>query len=527
MAEGLIVDSQTGEPVPFASIALVGTSKGTSSNQYGQFSIAVKDSFALMVTCIGYESKTIQSLDALKRIQLNPMATQLNTIVVSDKPIHPQKIIRKAFTSIHENYSTKPFLQQFFYRHYCKDDSVYGRLIEASVDVWKNKGYRSLQSFAGEREEIRITQLRRSMDKTRMAQGHEPIAISDILETDLAGYQAPEKSERMLFYTRISNLKADLESYTFTFKGITSYDGQEVYEINYSYRDTVPTGTGTYRVRTQANGSLFITTDTYAFIKRDEVKTYGQNTLRTSTFYRKYNNQYYPYHFVLDGKSQAADNSTHIFHIELMSVEIKTNETAKFTGKIPGREELLTIPYDSVFWTSNTILKTTPLEDDIIRDLGGGTSLNKQFYRYRQYEMNTRDGGLNAEEKFHWLQEDSRGNRILYLIFWSDPIKSYLRELELSKQLQQQYRNSIMFVFLSIDDDEIQWQKTVQQYNLFSDGIINYRIGSKSSLLKSLRVKETPSFVIYNRNGEVFDLKAKRPSDPLLQQDLHALLESK
>jgi hypothetical protein len=528
LVEGTIVDKETGKPVPFASIGVVGTSKGTSSNQNGQFSISITEPISLKVTCIGYESLLINSLSEIALIQLKPIITQLSEIVILDKPVNARKILRKAFANIDENYNDQPFLQKFFYRHYCKDDKAYGRLIEASVDVWRDQGYRSVQKTAGDKEEIRVTQLRRSLDKTEMAQGHEPISIGNILQADVVGYQTPAKSEHLSFYTDVSNLKTDFEKYNFTCQAITYYDGLEVYQINYSHkRDSVLTTAGNYLELTQVSGSLFITTDTYAFVKTEDVKSYQGNTVRTLAYYRKYADRYYPYHFIREGESHTLENSAHSFHIELMSVEVKTDAKEKFIGRIPNKDDLLNIPYDSIFWASNTILKTTPLEDDIIRDLGGGTSLNKQFYRYHQYEMNVHDGGKNGEEKFNWLREDSKGNRILYLVFWSGNVQSYLVEIELAKRLNKKYKNKITFVFLSLDDDETQWQQAVQKFSLYTDGIINYRIGSNSQLAKSFHVKEVPSFVLLARRGEIFDSTAKRPSDVLLEEDFKLLIEQK
>lgn len=528
LVEGTVVDAETGKPVPFASIGIIGTSKGTSSNLNGQFSISLTEPFSLTVTCIGYESHTVNSIAEVKKIQLKPMATELEAITILGKRTNARKVIRKAFANIPDNFNAQPFLQNFFYRHYCKDDDAYGRLIEASVDVWKNKGYQSQQKSAGENEEIRITQLRRSLDKTEMAQGHEPIAVGNILETDIVGYQTTTKSDHLSFFDNVSNLKVDFDNYSFKAKGITSYDGKEVYEITYSYRqDSALTVSGNYLSLATAKGSLFITTDSYAIVKAVQEKKYGNSTIHTTAYYRKYDDKYYPYHCVVDGDSRTADMGKHSYHIELMSIEVKTNAEERFKGRLPGRDELLNIPYDSVFWTTNTTLKTTPLEDDIIRDLGGGSSLNKQFYRYRQYEMNVRDGGENGEEKFNWFKEDSRNNRILYLVFWSDNFQSYQSELELAKRLQQKYRNKITIVLLSMIDDEKKWQQVVQKYNLYSDGIINYRIGSKSRISDSYKVKEAPGFILLTRGGEVFNLNAKRPSDPLLEEDFKLLIEQK
>ncbi len=523
--EGIIVDKDSGKPVPFASVGILGTAQGTSSNQEGQFSIAVPDEFTLKITCLGYSSVIVKSKEEAAFIQLKPTVMQLSTFVVTDKEIQPKKILRKAFAAIADNYTKNPFLQQFFYRHYCKDDGVYGRLIEAYVDVWKNTGYRSVQANAGIHDAIKVTQLRRSIDKTQAAQGHEPISIANVLQADMVGYQLPVKSDHLSLYMEVSNLKADFNNYSFTNKGITFYDDQQVYEIAYSYKkDSALTTSGNYLPYARSTGSLFVTTDTYAFVKAEDIRTEGGNTIRTSVYYRKQDGFYYPYHMIRAGESHTGSGSDHSFHIELMSVEIKNGEQNKWISSLPGKPDLLSMPYDSVFWSSHTLLKTTPLENTIISDLGGGASLNKQFYRYRQHELNVHDGGNDAEKKFAWLREDSKGQRILYLLFWSGNFQSYLKELELAKRLQRQYRSKITFVLLSLDDNAEQWQHTVQQYSLFADGIINYRIGSQSAITRSLNIKEIPSFVLLARDGTIYQQPAKAPSDSLLIDDFNYLL---
>lgn len=525
LIEGSVVDSQTGNPVPFASVGVIGTSSGTSSNLNGQFSLSVMPPVALLVTSVGYESTRIDSVSGFITIMLKPSVTQLDVVLVTDRPINPKKIVRKAFSKITDNYGTDPFLQKFFYRHYCKDGDVHGRLIEASVDVWKSNGYRSTQKRAGESDQIRITQLRRSLDKTVIAQGHEPISVGGILESDMIGFQTVNESEHLSFYGNVSNLRTDLDHYAFGFKGITYYDGLEVYKITYSYKeDSLLTASGKFIPGTQATGLLYITTDTYAFVKTEQTKSDQKNKIHSSAYYRKYGDRYYPYHFVMEGEGMASDTSGgHTFHIELMSVEIRRAASEKFISSLPGREQLLNIPYDSVFWTKNTILKTTPLEDDIIRDLGGGASLNEQFKRYRMYEMSIRDGGKNGEEKFNWLREDSKNNRILYLVFWSDDFRPYVVDLEYAKRLHKLFRNKITFVFISLSENEEQWKQAVAAYNFQSDGIMNYRVGANSKIAESFHVKKLPQFVLIGKDGEILQEMARHPSDPALQEDFNRL----
>jgi len=522
---GSVVDKETGKPVPFASVGIVGTSKGTSTNLNGEFSLAVTGSVSIKITCIGYESVTVTSTDDVGVIQLMPVATQLNNVIILGKALNPRTIVRRAFSNISSNYEDQAFLQKFFYRQYCKDDATYGRLVEASVEVWKHQGYRSLRSSTGDKEDIRVTQLRRSLDKTIMAQGHEPISISSILQADLVGYQTPEPVTHLKFYEEASNIKTDFDMYIFTLDGVTTYDGQEVYKLNYrSKKDSILTTSG-YIPAPSATGSLFIALGSYAIVKFEELKQDGPNTTRTSAFYRKYGDKYYPYHFIRDGEYHFRDHHQHSSHVELMSVEIQHGADKKFTGRIPGKEELLKIPYDSAFWNTQTILKTTPLEDDIIRDLGGGRSLNEQFYRYQKYEWSITEGGRNGEEKFNWFKEDCKGERILYVCFLPGNVHDYLHELEQIKRLNKLYRNKITFILLSIERDEARWQQAITRYNLFSDGIINYRIDDASETIKLYRVKETPAYIILSRDGSLFDATAKPPSDPLLEEDFKSLLQ--
>lgn len=522
--EGRVVDNETGESIPFASISIVGTSKGTSSNLNGEFSLVAYKIDSIKISCVGYESLVINSVEAMRLVRLKPVATQLDAIYVYYKEVNPRKIVRKAFASIANNYDSKSFMQKFFYRHYRKSDSNYINLIEAAVNVWRHKGYRTLRKSSGEREAICITQLRRSLDITSMVQAQTPISIDYILQNDIVAYQTPVPGSPLKLFEGRSNLKTDLDNYTFTFDGITNYDGKEVYKIGYTYKkDSVLTASG-YMDLPCSNGWLFITTDSYAFVKTEDIKYDKTNSIRTSAYYRKYGNKYYPYHFIREGENYFFRDSIQSFHIELMSVEVRHESNEQLTGCGMGREELLKIPYDSAYWNTATILKTTPLEDDIISDLGGGLSLNKQFYLYQQYEKNVTDGGENGEKKFNWLKKDSEGKRMLYICFWNSDFQSYLIELEAFKRLYPAYKNKIVFVLISLEENEMIWRQTVAGFNYFSDGIVNYRIGNSSQLAKSLKVKNTPTFILISKNGDLID-SPRQPSDPQLEEDFKQLMK--
>ncbi|MBX2964917.1 MAG: carboxypeptidase-like regulatory domain-containing protein [Cyclobacteriaceae bacterium] len=526
--EGRVVDSQTGQPIPFVSIGIMGTSRGTSSNLQGQFSLSLTEPFSVKISCVGYESQIITTVDDLAVVQLKPTAIELSEVVVTNrKTIDAKRIVKRAFSNVSNNYSTKPFLQKFFYRHYCKDDAVYGRLIEAFVDVWKQGGYQSSRIRAGDKEEIRVMQLRRSLDRTIAAQGHEPIAVGNILHADIVGYQLREKKSKIDFFNTVSNIKSDFTYYTFTYDAITVHDGQEVYLISYeSKKDSVLTTSG-YKPLPHASGTLYITTSDYAIIKAEQEKTHDSSTIETAAFYRKYGNRYYPYHFIQQGRNDFADGTSHQYHVELVTTEVLEGYEKSFTGKLPTKDELMQIQYDPVYWKNAPILKTTPLEDEIISDLGGGASLHEQFELYQKYEWSLSDGGNNAEEKFTWFKEFNKDKQMLYLVFWNNPCDlNCVRQLEEVKRLHKLYRNQLTVVLLSLENDVDMWKQLVAKYNLFSDGIVNYRIGDSSRMLRLYKIKKTPAHILLLKNGEVFQADDLPPAAPVREADIKLLINT-
>lgn len=528
LVEGKIIDKDTKQPVPFASIGLLGTSKGTSSNLNGQFSLSVIDNFSIRVSCLGYKTLQLDSIpkDQFVIVELEPSATQLKEIVVFNKEVNARKVVNKAFRAISDNFNTNPFFQKFFYRHYCKDDSVYGRLIEASVDVWKRKGYKSIQPAAGITDEIRVTQLRRSFDMTKASQGHTPIAIKNILQADIVGYQANTPSEYISFFTDVNSLRADVVKYDFTFEGLTYYDGKEVYEIAYNLRkDSVLTTQG-YELRPGNKGSLFISTKDYVFVKLYDVKFWGKDTITTTTYYTPYKGNYYPYHLIREGNSVARDNTTHWFHVEMMATEILTEDFETFYGDEPEKYDLLKIPHDSIYWSNNTILKTTPLEDEIIGDLGGGKSLLEQFKQYQHQQLNQIESG-KADDRYNWFKNENKNKKILYLIFWNSDCLSCIQQIEYQKKLIKKYKNDVEFVLLSIDKDETKWKHNIEKYNLQIEGFTNFRIGEQSTISEAYNLTQIPRAVIIDKKGNDYKLNAGLPNDAALKKDFDLLIGDK
>ena len=87
--KGIVTDSQTNEPVIFATLYMSDYQYGTASDTDGKFVFTVKNfepiKNKLTVSCVGYKTETIY-LNASKKefeIKLQPQSQDLKEIVVS------------------------------------------------------------------------------------------------------------------------------------------------------------------------------------------------------------------------------------------------------------------------------------------------------------------------------------------------------------------------------------------------------------------------------------------------------------
>ena len=116
---GRLVDGQTGEPVPFATV-VTGINKGTISNEEGYFNVELSGltNTGLKISCMGYETREIpvDSLESLGILRLEPAAIRLNEVRIGERVPEAEEIIRKVNENIPVNYNMDERNYAFFYR---------------------------------------------------------------------------------------------------------------------------------------------------------------------------------------------------------------------------------------------------------------------------------------------------------------------------------------------------------------------------------------------------------------------------
>src|SRR5574344_2495618 len=80
---GMISDASNGEPIPFASVQVKGTTQGTSADADGHYTISLPKNGTLIISSIGYINQEIAVAGNLViNVALHPDAVSLDNVVV-------------------------------------------------------------------------------------------------------------------------------------------------------------------------------------------------------------------------------------------------------------------------------------------------------------------------------------------------------------------------------------------------------------------------------------------------------------
>ena len=102
-----LIDEETQKTIPFATIQLINAKTATVSNEEGEFSIHINenDIDSLLISCMGYESKTIATTNLKdSTILLKPKIFELNSVLVSNKIYTADEIIENVIDNFEKNH---------------------------------------------------------------------------------------------------------------------------------------------------------------------------------------------------------------------------------------------------------------------------------------------------------------------------------------------------------------------------------------------------------------------------------------
>ncbi|WP_400193384.1 erythromycin esterase family protein [Hymenobacter sp. B81] len=113
---GTVLDRKTGQPVPFATVAVPARSAGVVADARGHFRLAAHRGEAVQISSIGYEPATLQAGtgDNSLVITLAPAAFALANVRVSAQSQDSRRIMKKVIKAAETNYEQQDYLAQVY-----------------------------------------------------------------------------------------------------------------------------------------------------------------------------------------------------------------------------------------------------------------------------------------------------------------------------------------------------------------------------------------------------------------------------
>ena len=222
---------------------------GTNSNENGAFNFYFPEEItndSIVISCLGYKSKVyaINSIVSSVTLQLEPFSFELATVVV--RPLLPTDYIRMAMRKLKENYPTKPFQSQGYYREQITENTILVKQNEGVFktyypnyqDTVKNQHQLLLYRKADQKQIafMRVKAEKKNQKKLRKAMkaGKDTTGLADA-DAMKIGFGGPESVLGMDF---IKEKEPCLDStkfkkFNYSFGGSSSYEGKELMIINF------------------------------------------------------------------------------------------------------------------------------------------------------------------------------------------------------------------------------------------------------------------------------------------------------
>ncbi len=159
--EGTVIDAQTKQPLPFATVGIRNTLVGTASNSEGRFILTIPQAYAdstIVISYMGYKSQLLPVSKVKKQMQVKLDQDTFTLEEVEVRPWEPWDYVWNAIQKIPENYPSEPFMTQGYYTEYMTENDVFLKFTEGVVETY-NPSY-----LSEEKGQSKVLKARRGED---------------------------------------------------------------------------------------------------------------------------------------------------------------------------------------------------------------------------------------------------------------------------------------------------------------------------------------------------------------------------
>lgn len=373
---GRIIDEESGESLPFASVGLKNRGKGTISNNNGDFIMNILPDMlrdTLFVSYLGYLGRELpvdQAVGSNLTVTMKREFISIPEIIIRNQI--PQEIIRKALRAIPENYGTTPVYMTAFYREGVLRKSELQNYSEAVLQIYKSSYSANLVN-----DQIKVYKSRKIENLNRS----DTLAIR--LKAGLSTCLELDGIKNLFDFISPSTIK----EYNYRITDIVRYDDESAYAIDFVQNDLsdIPLFKGTVYINTSDLGiykaEFEINPKMMDKVKESFITgpSRGFNTwpvsVKYSVTYRKVNERYFLNHvrgdlqFNSRQKRRLFNTQFHVF-FELAVTDTHLENVKRFD-----KEDLAPIHsifsktitnYDPEFWGDQDFLKP---ETNLLQEL--------------------------------------------------------------------------------------------------------------------------------------------------------------
>jgi hypothetical protein len=360
---GKVVDATTGQPVPYASIGVLGTTRGTTSNAEGEFELrGVALPGRLVVSELGHRRDTLAVTAALAsqplQVRLQPASVMLPDVQVGS---YAAELMAQAYRELRRTNAQKTYCQAFYRQTTRLDNEV----TEVQEMVWHAKT-----------SNARIEGT--ALAQARFAKKKALLAFKDFSTFPRRVTLFDPEADSTIDKDIISLHTTD--TYRLSVLGVTQDGPTRLIEIGFVNKDPagrVPSGSVVINDVTHqilrlrlATTVLNIVTNTPAFKLKNQLTKLewifrprpGQaavlEQLRVS------------YEGTVDRLLKGDIPLTASTFIYFYAEQTTPPAGVTYAQPQPGLSDLATIKkttYDPGFWQANSVVKRTPLEDEAMR----------------------------------------------------------------------------------------------------------------------------------------------------------------